>query len=88
MKKERKTEIKKEGKKERRTERRKEGKKERRKEGKKKKERKKERNKERKKDFFFLCRAQMMYQFNGRKMYKGNKSVLSFSKKVRNTFKI
>ncbi len=29
-----------------------------------------------------------MYQFNGRKMYVGNKSVLSFSKKVRKTFKI
>ncbi len=52
-----------ERKKERKKERRKEGKKERRKE--RKKERKRERKKER---LIFICRAQMMYQFNGRKM--------------------
>ncbi len=86
-KKEKRKERKNERKEERRKERRKEGKKERRKEGRKegRKERKK---KERKKDLFFLCQAQMIYQFNGHKMYEGNKSVLSFSKKVRNTFKI
>ncbi len=55
-------ERKKERNKERRKELKKEGRKERKKEG------RKERKKERKEDGFFLCRAQMMYQFNGRKI--------------------
>ncbi len=63
-------------KKERKKEKKKERKKERKKEGK--KERRKERRKERKKEG---CRALMMYQFNGRKMYVGNKSVISFLRK-------
>ncbi len=79
IKKERKKEGKKERRKERKKERKKEGKKERKKEGK--KERKKEGKKERKIDFFSSGTNDVLYQFNGPKMYVGNKSFLSFSKK-------
>ncbi len=65
--------------KERKKERKKEGKKERRKE--RRKERKKEGRKERKK-------AQMMNQFNGRKIMMEINLFLFLSKKVRKTFNI
>ena len=46
-----------------------------------KKEGKKERKKERKEDRFFLCRAQMMYQFNGRKIMMEINLFYSFLRK-------